>query len=84
MFSRIQKQVKIFNIDALRLSNLLDISIRSNKDNRFSFTKDKDSASFVLKDPYKNLVPNLNNKQYSNTIHNMTLSRLKSGVSLYY
>ena len=83
MFSHIQKKVKIYNIDALRLSNLLNLSINSKKDKRFSFTKDKNSASIVLKDPFKNKVPHLNTNQYSNTIHNVIfLSNKKNFASI--
>jgi hypothetical protein len=83
MISSIQKQVKIYNIDAFRLSNLLNLSINLKKDKRFSFTKDKESASLVLKDPFKNLVPCLNTNQYSNTIHNVIfLSNKKNFASI--
>jgi hypothetical protein len=83
MIPCIQKKVKIFNIDAIRLSNLLEIVSRSNKDNRFSFIENRNSASVVLKDPYKNLVPKLNEKQFTNVIHNVTfLSNKKNFANI--
>ena len=68
---KINKQIKIFNIDALKLNTLMKKTIKHSKDERFVFTNNRIEANFILKDPYKNIIPKLKTNQYSNVVHNI-------------